>query len=99
MMLSIFGNVQDKATWRPDPNERGTSGLLQQHHHCRSLYVQRVTFEHTGTEMDCLWQSLQKNYLALGRASVTRVYRVHGLGAEKRSAGYNERSQQSDGEI
>lgn len=30
MVLSIFGNATDSAVWQPDPNGRGTSGLLQQ---------------------------------------------------------------------
>ena len=30
MPLSIFGNVTDHAAWQPDPNGRGTSGVLQQ---------------------------------------------------------------------
>ena len=29
-MLSIFGNAQASALWQPDPDGRGTSGLLQQ---------------------------------------------------------------------
>lgn len=29
MVLPIFGNITDRAAWQPDPDGRGTSGLLQ----------------------------------------------------------------------